>query len=96
MEYNTLKAAVRGISRDGKSFVAMVRFTVVPPKAGEAYCGNGYYMIVEEISDLFQKREEVVDARYAQTTDIEVLAERYIESHYGKNAKEVSYSVIES
>ena len=91
MERRTLEATIKGTTCDGEAFVANVLFAMIPPKADEAHYGTGYYMSVEETSDLFPKRKDYVDVRYERTTDIEVLANRYIDNYYGENAKEVSY-----
>lgn len=31
----------------------------------------------------------LVDVRYERTVDVEILADRWIENHYGRNARDV-------
>ena len=85
----TLTVIVKGTTCDNEPFVANVQFTMIPPKDGEAHYGTGYYMAVEESSDVSPKHKEYVDVRYERTTDIEILADKWIKNWYGKNAKEV-------
>lgn len=93
MNNTTMKAIVKGTSCNGEAFVANLEFTMIPPKDGEDYYGTGYYMMVEETTDIFPKRKDYCDVRYERTTDIKVLADMYIKNYYGKNAEEVFMEV---
>ena len=83
-DFNRLNATVKGTDDEGKAFETELKFTLIPPKEGTAYYGTGYYMLVE-----MPESKEYVDVRYKKTTDIEILADRFIESYFGENAKEV-------
>jgi DNA-binding transcriptional regulator YiaG len=83
MMYTTMTATVSGTNCEGNPFSLTCEFTLIPPKDSNHY-GTGYYMRVEApgIRDL-------LDVRYERTTDISVLADRWIRDYFGKNAKEV-------
>ena len=80
---NTMKATVSGFDCEGKPFIVTCEFTMIPPANGNHY-GTGYYMTVRMPSDT-----HLIDVRYEGTTDIEVLADRWILNNFGKNAREV-------
>lgn len=82
MKY-TMKATVSGTTCEGVPFTEALEFTMVPPSDNNHY-GTGYYMTVKTP---FQTH--LIDVRYERTTDIEILADRWIEGWYGKNAQEV-------
>lgn len=77
-----LKVVVMGKDNDGKFFSEMLDFHLMPPRKGEDYYGNGYMMSIKS-----KRRLDYMDVRYQRTTDIEVLAERWVEAVYGKNAE---------
>ena len=83
MKYNTMKAIVSGTTCEGEAFTVTCDFTMIPPADSNHY-GTGYYMMV-----LMPGDKHYVDVRYERTTDIEVLADRWIKNWFGKNAKEV-------
>ena len=76
-----LKVVVMGKDNDGKMFSEMLDFHLMPPKKGEDYYGNGYMMSIKT-----KRHVDYMDVRYQRTTDIEVLAERWVEAVYGENA----------
>ena len=85
MKYRKLLARVKGITCEGEPFVENLEFTLIPPETGSRYYGTGYYMRVKmSISGV-----QLEDVRYARTTDIEILADRFIKGWYGDNAREV-------
>lgn len=84
MKYTTMKATVKGTTCDNEPFAENLVFTMIPPEDSNHY-GTGYYMTVKGSG-----RTDLIDVRYERTTDIEILADRYIESYYGKNAEEVT------
>lgn len=84
MKYNTMNAYVTGTNDNGDKFTTPLKFIMCPPKAGRHY-GTGYYMIVEMPGDRI-----LVDVRYERTTDVEILADKWIYSYFGTNAQEVS------
>lgn len=84
MEYNKMTATIIGTTEDGTDFTEKVEFTLLPPADGESYYGTGYYMRAKT-----PHHPHLIDVRYEGTTDIEILADRWINSWYGKNAKEV-------
>ena len=83
MKYDTMKATVTGTDCEGKDFVCDILFTMIPPKDADHY-GTGYYMTVKT-----PWYTHLIDVRYERTTDIEILADRWIENYFGKNAREV-------
>lgn len=89
MKYTNMKATVKGTTCDNIPFTENLEFTMVPPSDNNHY-GTGYYMTVKASSKDFPGRTDLIDVRYERTTDIEILADRYIESYYGKNAQEVT------
>ena len=83
MKHNTMKAIVSGTNCSGKAFTVTCDFTMIPPADSNHY-GTGYYMMV-----LMPGDKHYVDVRYERTTDIEVLADRWIKNWFGKNAEKV-------
>lgn len=86
MSYLTMNATVKGRGYSGKEFEDRLEFILIPPE-GEHY-GTGYYMRVIQSNPEFENKH-LVDVRYERTTDIETLADRWIENYYGKNAEDV-------
>ena len=84
MEYTKMCATVKGTTEEGEDFTEIVQFTLLPPDNGASYYGTGCYMKV-----VTPYRPVLVDVRYERTTDIEILADRWIKNFYGSNAKEV-------
>lgn len=84
MKYDTMFANVTGTTCDGEPFTEECKFHLIPP-AGKSYYGTGYYMRVE----MSLSGKQLEDVRYAKTTDIEILADRFIKGWYGDNAKEI-------
>ena len=80
---NTIKATVSGTDCMGEAFTTTCEFTLHPPEDSNHY-GTGYYMTVKT-----PENKHLVDVRYERTTDIETLADRWIKSWFGENAKEV-------
>lgn len=83
MKYNTMKATVSGTTCEGQPFTEELLFTMIPPENSNHY-GTGYYMTVKTST-----QTHLIDVRYERTTDVEILADRWIENWYGKNAQEV-------
>jgi len=83
MKHNTMKATVSGATCEGVPFTEALEFTMLPPDDNNHY-GTGYYMTVKTPT-----QTHLIDVRYERTTDVEILAERWIENWYGKNAQEV-------
>ena len=96
MQYKKLKAVVRGTTCEGKPFEEKVSFELVPPKDNNHY-GTGYYMVVKTAQEKYPNNPLIgyYDVRYKRTTDIEILADRYIKDFYGNNAKEVEKEFVE-
>ena len=82
--YEIMNATVKGITEDGDAFETSIKFSMIPPKKDSKYYGNGYYMSVKMPSS-----SAYVDVRYENTTDVEILADRWIDSYFGKNSREV-------
>lgn len=78
-------ATVKGKTCEGEEFTENLEFTLLPPEKGSSYYGTGCYMRV----DMSISGHKLCDVRYAKTTDIEILADRYIKDWYGQNAKEI-------
>ena len=78
-----MKATVSGTTCEGPSFTENLEFTMIPPEGSNHY-GTGYYMTVKAPT-----QTHLIDVRYERTTDVEILADRWIENWYGKNAQEV-------
>ena len=76
---------VSGTTCKGEPFSERCDFRMEPQKDGPVY-GTGYYMIVKTPFD-----QHLIDVRYEKTTDIGTLARRWIDSYYGKNAKDVKW-----
>lgn len=85
MIYNKMNATVTGTTCDGEDFTEELQFKMIPPNENESYYGTGYYMIVK----MSLSGERYCDVRYECTTDIEILADRFIKNWYGNNAKEI-------
>lgn len=79
---DTMKAYVKGHTCDGDPFEEELTFRML--KTDSPY-GTGYYMRVE----MSISGPQLEDVRYTKTTDIETLADRFIEGWYGKNAESV-------
>ncbi len=87
MTYDTMFAKVSGTTSEGIKFTEKLTFHLIPPEKGVTEYGTGYYMRVTGEGLPWGKQLE--DVRYAKTTDIEILADRWIASWYGENAEEV-------
>lgn len=83
MDYNTMNATVKGTTCEGEPFTESLTFTLVPPTDSKHY-GTGYYMTVKTSTQTL-----LIDVRYERTTDIEILADRWIKSYYGENAQDI-------
>lgn len=86
MHYDKLNAVVSGKTCEGKDFTEELTFKMLPPKEGEAHYGTGYYMRVE----MSISGPQLLDVRYERTTDVEILADRFIRNWYGDNAREIT------
>lgn len=84
-KHTTMKATVSGVTQFGEEFTTPVEFTLIPPAENEPHYGTGYYMTVKLPSDT-----KLIDVRYERTTDIEILADRFIRNYFGANAHEVT------
>ena len=87
-KYFKLKATVSGVTCDGENFVEEILFEMLPPKNSNCY-GTGYYMSVK-----MKGQSLYIDVRYEKTTDVEILADRWIKSYFGNNAKEVTKEFV--
>lgn len=87
MNYLNMRATVYGHDCSGKEFTDSLEFTLLPP-ADDQHYGTGYYMRVAQSNPNFNN-QHLVDVRYERTTDVEILADRWIENYYGKNAEDV-------
>ena len=83
MDYNTMNATVNGTTCEGEPFTESLTFTLVPPTDNKHY-GTGYYMTVKTSTQTL-----LIDVRYERTTDIEILADRWIKGYYGENAQDI-------
>lgn len=79
----TMKTTISGFTCSNEPFSLTCEFEMIPPENSNHY-GTGYYMMVKMPGDKYY-----VDVRYERTTDIEVLADRWIQNYFGKNAREV-------
>lgn len=99
MKYNKMKATIKGRTHNNHpnfpdhEFEVILFFKLIPPEAGEKYYGTGYYMSIGHSNN--PGPHAYVDVRYEGTTDIEILADRWIKNYYGENAEEVSKEFIE-
>ena len=84
-EYTKMFATVSGQTCEGEDFTETLTFTLIPPGKGLPHYGTGYYMKV----DMSISGHQLLDVRYERTTDIEILADRFIKKWYGKNAHDV-------
>lgn len=84
MKYKTMSASISGTTCEGEQFTEAVKFELIPPNENEMYYGTGYYMRVKTPYEA-----KLVDVRYEKCIDVEILADRWIESWYGENAKDV-------
>lgn len=89
MEYNKMRATVKGTTYEKKPFTDNIKFELIPPKE-KKYYGTGYYMRVKIQDEKQYIDVRNIDVRYEKTTDIEILADRWIKSYYGENAKEIT------
>ena len=83
MKTNTMKVTVSGMNCESKPFTVTCEFELIPPTDSNHY-GTGYYMIVKVNNERY-----LIDVRYEHTTDIEILADRWIKNYFGKNAHEI-------
>lgn len=83
MKTNKMKITVKGLNCELEPFTEICEFELIPPTDNNHY-GTGYYMMVK-----VNGRKQLYDVRYERTTNIEILANRWIESNYGKNAREI-------
>lgn len=86
MHYDKLNATVSGKTCEGEEFTEELTFKMLPPKEGEAHYGTGYYMTV----DMSLSGRQLLDVWYERTTDVEILADRFIRTWYGDNAREIT------
>ena len=84
-KYEKMFATVSGKTCMGKDFTEDLTFKMIPPEKGEAHYGTGYYMTV----DMSMSGRQLIDVRYERTTDVEILADRFIKNWYGDNAREI-------
>lgn len=85
-----MKATVKGKTCDGEAFTEELLFTMIPPADGSSYYGTGYYMRVK----MSISGTQIIDVRYERTTDVEILADRFIKNWYGSNAEDVSKEFV--
>ena len=78
-----MKFVINGFTCEDEPFTEVVEFTLIPPKDSNHY-GTGYYMTVKT-----PRLTHYIDVRYERTTDIKILAHRWIDGYYGKNARQV-------
>lgn len=83
MDYNTMNATVKGTTCEGEPFTESLTFTLVPPHRQQAL-RHRYYMTVKTSTQTL-----LIDVRYERTTDIEILADRWIKGYYGENAQDI-------
>jgi hypothetical protein len=79
----TMNAHISGTDCEGEAFRETIVFTLIPPSDSNHY-GTGYHMRVNT-----PVHKHYVDVRYERTTDIKILADRWIKNYYGQNAREV-------
>lgn len=87
-KYSKMKATVSGVTCDGENFAEEILFEMILPKNNNCY-GTGYYMSVR-----MKEQRLYIDVRYEKTTDVEILADRWIKSYFGNNAKEVTKEFV--
>lgn len=88
--YDTIHARVTGTNCDNEPFEEIVDFHLIRPKDGNHY-GTGCYLSVRQNTKAYPRPVvSTCDVRYARTTDVEILADRWIADYYGPNAHEVS------
>ena len=87
--HDKMNAIIKGHDCQGKEFESNLEFKIIRPKDDEPHYGTGCYMTVEHLSSDDPAPTEYVDVRYEKTTNIRILAERWIKNYYGKNAEEV-------
>lgn len=78
---------------NGKEFRRELKFKLIPPDEGTKHYGTGYYMTV--VIDNDTDNERYVDVRYEKTTDIEVLANQWVNGYYGDNLKKFDTFTVE-
>ena len=84
----TAKYLVKGHSNFGEEFEIELTFTMYKVKENDY--GTGYYILMEgAATENYPPFRQSYDVRYQRTTDIDVLADRVIETYYGENAEEV-------
>ena len=83
---NELKAIIKGETERGTKFEVKAKFNLLLPDEGEPHYGTGCYMAVDT-----GENHHLVDVRYEGTKDLKKLANRWIESYYGTNAREVTF-----
>ena len=71
--------------------------TAIPPKEGTQYNGTGYYLSAVPMKKNGRPDEDAAihwDMRYAETTDIQVMADYWVRDYYGgPYTKKVKYYV---
>lgn len=74
---------------EGKAFTEEMNFELT--KSGAFKYGNGLMMIVNRPK---WGTSEAVDVRYEKTTDLKILAEKWIKSFFGKNLKHYCLTTV--
>ncbi len=71
--------------------------TAIPPKEGTQYNGTGYYLSAVPVKRNGKPDEDAAihwDMRYAETTDIQTMADYWVRDYYGgPYTKKVKYYV---
>ena len=71
--------------------------TAIPPKEGTSYYGTGYYLSAVPLKKNGKPDEDAAvhwDMRYAETRDIQVMADYWVRDYYGGTyTKKVKYYV---
>ena len=83
--FKKMYATVKGTTCDNEPFEEDLVFTMIPPEDNNHY-GTGYYMLVK----MSISGAKLCDVRYDRTTDVEILADRFIKNWYGPNAHEIT------
>ena len=82
MDYNTMNATVKGTTCEAKPLPKVSHLPSFPHD--NKHYGTGYYMTVKTSTQTL-----LIDVRYERTTDIEILADRWIKGYYGENAQDI-------
>lgn len=92
-----IKVRFRPLATSKKFTTTEWIITAIPPKKGTDYYGTGYYIMAVPLKKNGRPDQDAAirwDMRYAETTDIQVMADYWVRDYYGGTyTKKMEYCV---